>query len=543
MSLLSSIGGAVSGAISSVSQALGITKKPTQQLGSVYIKPNEVSQVTGNTPVTVVDTSKSTSSLIPSGNIQNSLSQNISSTLQNAPSYSQTQTNIPAATVPGTTLSSLSKRKYLSENGISFDTAEEAMAYNQRVASGNMTAADISRENQQQFGAFAPVATGLDFFTTAFAHPFQVAGAAIDPNKSISDVVNKFYNEPLGTQILDTALAGATYITTVLGINSLLAATAAKGTAMAAGTAIEGDIAKAAAGDFIRNEAAQIGVSTVKAGTIAVNTATAAQKIGYLAQLAAKAKNPAIVLGAIGTYMFSTNMAMNEKGDAVMALEIAIGQAQKNGDIEGARKMKEYLDDITDPSILNTLKVVAPILNYPLAAITKWESTKMAADITMEQAEKDYAKSIANAAMEQKINAGLATDAEVEQYAKDNPYSNIAALYKQMLTNQQYSENAIALQQQLEDIKTAGTQARQDIYDASKSSTSDGTTTYEPQSALNFGLLHSAGGYETTGTKPPTGSSPQTQGAGENQDVISNYLFGVPYRDLTAEQKAVVDKW
>lgn len=216
-------------------------------------------------------------------------------------------------------------------------------------------------------------------------------------------------------------LAGV--LTTLPLISSAIAAVTAK---TASSIILGSEVSSAAAGTLITKSAT--GVMT---GTI-TNTVTAAKTASFFSMLAKAAKNPYIVLGAIGGYAFSTNLAMNERGDAATALQIALGTAIKNGDKAGAKELQDMINDITEPSIMNTLKLVAPIINYPIAAITKWVATRKAASTMMgtfeqqtKKAEEEKAAEVAETEKWDKIAADRAAAKVEEQRQSDARYALI----------------------------------------------------------------------------------------------------------------------
>ncbi len=150
------------------------------------------------------------------------------------------------------------------------------------------------------------------------------------------------------------------------------------------------------------------GLNTVKVGKVAaggltkftfreratiINTVVAKHVTSYLSKLVSTVKHPAITLGILSAYAFTTQMAANERGDAVMGLQIAITQSLKEDDEKGATEMKEALDEIANPTFWERF---APITPYFLAVRDKVEAAKLVTDKAFERyaqvAEKEAAE-------------------------------------------------------------------------------------------------------------------------------------------------------
>ena len=117
---------------------------------------------------------------------------------------------------------------------------------------------------------------------------------------------------------------------------------------------------------------------------VETNTKIAALQSSYVSKLVAGATNPAVLAGVlISAISFQSMMVPNEKGDAVTSLGIGINAAVKAGDIEGATKMKELMDNLANPSILEKIEAMVPIWGYMAAVADKIKANKMVGDITM----------------------------------------------------------------------------------------------------------------------------------------------------------------
>lgn len=298
------------------------------------------------------------------------------------------------------------------------------------------------------------------------------------------------------------------------------------GSELVATRGLVGETAEAAAG--ITKAAGTSGI---------VNTVTTANRLSFLQKAVNFAKSPMFIIGTVASWVTTGVLSQNEWGDTVQALSIAISTAEKAGDTETARELNEYLEDISPTRMKAWLGPIAYLGNVD----KKIESGVKIAEQTMSRIEEAEEKKIATQIMEDKIQAGYATEQEIAKYIGDNPYSQLTALIKQNEKNQQYAESAIALQTQLEQIKNQGADYRNSLYNSD--TTGNTGSTYETPSSLNFGLLHTSGGYESTnlpvvGTSTTAGKLTEPQ-----QNEVSQYLFGIPYSQLTEEQKAVVDKW
>jgi hypothetical protein len=120
-----------------------------------------------------------------------------------------------------------------------------------------------------------------------------------------------------------------------------------------------------------------------------VNTRTFAIAENGLLSYAQTLKRPSAVLGIIGAYAFSVNMAVNEKGDALQSYGIAARDAESVGDYETVAEIKEIVDDLNDPTLVNMLKLIAPFgINYGFSAIEKAKSTKLTLDKANARGEK-----------------------------------------------------------------------------------------------------------------------------------------------------------
>ena len=125
-----------------------------------------------------------------------------------------------------------------------------------------------------------------------------------------------------------------------------------------------------------------------KAGgaTPLANTKTYALAEQSLMTYAQTLRRPAAVLGIIGAYAFSVNMAVNEKGDALQSYAIAARDAEEVGDYETVNEISEIVNELNDPTLVNLLKLIAPFgINYGFSAFEKAKATKLTLDKSVER--------------------------------------------------------------------------------------------------------------------------------------------------------------
>ncbi len=355
-------------------------------------------------------------------------------------------------------------------------------------------------------------------------------------NPALKKGVELFAKHPYEAALMATGIAQAAKMIT--GYTSI-------GNSIMAGDILKGKAGKAALG-FTTEYALAKGAPA--AAKIAINPATAKVRAGLLTKAVQYGfKHKTFVLGTLATWVFSGTFAGNELGDAYMMLSIGMGDAVKRGDTKLVREYKEYIDDINEKNLLKYIPWLGPIA-YVGAIGEKIRASQWKAEKDIKLAEEDHAKAVADEEIGQRIRAGLATEAEIEQYIKDNPYSDIAAIAKKEAVREAEAPYTDLIYGKVDPttglyMPSPTEMAKRRWNDEYYGRDGGVAQQWEPPSSFRFGLLHTAGGYEATGAG--------TKGEGQTYEVtgdidpdqIAQYLYGVPYAQLTDEQKAVVDKW
>lgn len=104
----------------------------------------------------------------------------------------------------------------------------------------------------------------LDTATVALAHPVETAVAVMSPKKTVSQVIESHYQQPLKTQLVDTFLGTAGLAATVVGAGVLSTAAKAGTLLPAAATAAKSLIPKTLAGKAALAVSAHIAVGALK---------------------------------------------------------------------------------------------------------------------------------------------------------------------------------------------------------------------------------------------------------------------------------------
>lgn len=116
---------------------------------------------------------------------------------------------------------------------------------------------------------------------------------------------------------------------------------------------------------------------------VANNAKNFALKKTILQKLAATAKNPTVILGILGSVLYTSLFwAPNEKGDALTTLTITQKEALKNGDAEAVKE----IDDL----IQETLNISAsiPVIGFIKAELAKFKAAAKASQIYADEANK-----------------------------------------------------------------------------------------------------------------------------------------------------------
>lgn len=433
-----------------------------------------------------------------------------------------------------------------------------------------------------QYGTFQYPLLSVDGQRERIRNVGEVVNAAFNPftrdkvqaNTDVN-VVDKSL-ELIGNHPYQTAALFVTAAQAYKVAYSAISSANALGTRILAGETVA-DVATVAAAS------GEVAAPTA-AGVAVVNTATTATKVGILANIAKLAKNPAFVMGAIATYAYSVQYAKNPEGDAIQSLQIAMTAAQKAGDVDGYNELKDYYDDLTNPTLWDKIEGYVPVLNVLAGEAKKVEASRIAVNVQDKEFQIAISKAKANQELEDKINRGQASNAEIAAYAKENPYSIIAKNWADSQTNVDangesifgkidesgnyvpsaterakaewerdfknvdalgnplygyVNENGVYVPSYTEQAKRLEAQQYYNgLQGGQSSTTSSGKSEFQPPSTLTFGLLKTPGGYETADKSSvvPEGSQFVT-----DVDEISNYYFGVPYGRLTPAQKQLVD--
>ena len=128
------------------------------------------------------------------------------------------------------------------------------------------------------------------------------------------------------------------------------------------------------------------GARVIQAGSKPVlNTVSAATQTSLMG----KTFKTAAGLTVLGGYLFTTNLALNERGDALQSLSMEINNAVKAGDTAKLQQLKALFDDINSDG--NALRALVPILNYPMAALDKARALGLTVDsaLNREQAKDE----------------------------------------------------------------------------------------------------------------------------------------------------------
>ena len=121
----------------------------------------------------------------------------------------------------------------------------------------------------------------------------------------------------------------------------------------------------------------------MKTGRVANNAKNFELKTSYLQKLASTAKNPYMVLGLLSTGFYTSLFwAQNEKGDALMSLSIAQGNALKNGQTDMVLEMHEQIQEIAD------IAASVPVIGFLQSEKAKFAAVLKASEAYVEEANK-----------------------------------------------------------------------------------------------------------------------------------------------------------
>jgi len=189
----------------------------------------------------------------------------------------------------------------------------------------------------------------LDVVATTFNHPIQVAQAVVSPNKTVSQVVQTHFEQPLKKQLTETVIATAGYASLALGAASIVA----KGIAATASSLIPATLkgkvvaavaAPVIAGIVIQEPGATLDTITKTPGALANVGANIAQvatdpSIENIKSLVTE--NPVIVGGAAA-------IAAVLAAKAIVPSLVGINQSA------AIREQTEAINSVGQPTIANT---------------------------------------------------------------------------------------------------------------------------------------------------------------------------------------------
>lgn len=125
----------------------------------------------------------------------------------------------------------------------------------------------------------------------------------------------------------------------------------------------------------------------LKTGRVALNAKTLGIKKSYLMKMAAATSNPYTILGLLGSGLYTSLFwAPNEKGDALLTLSIAQGQAAKIGDVELVNEIDILMQETQD------IAAGLPIIGFMKAEIAKFKAAAIASETYKRTAEKTQEK-------------------------------------------------------------------------------------------------------------------------------------------------------
>ena len=317
----------------------------------------------------------------------------------------------------------------------------------------------------------------------------------------------------------------------------------------------------------------------------AVNSANAATQSSHLISAVragiSNMKNYRFVLGALSataTWALSGSFSENEYGDAVMALQIAQQNAYKSGDKETGDEIYEMMQEIKPQKLDWYWGPIAYVRNVGI----KQESLFEISEKQKANSDQEFTQAVQDQQLADRIRADLATPEEEAQYAKDHPFSDIAANYKIKQKNLDSQGNSIfgSINEQGKYVPSNTEIAKKEWEDEVKNVDATGSSLYghvnengvyipsrtelakrleaqqyydsiqgggggefeerqfEPPSSLNFGLLRTSGGYEKVDKDTALQSGQELV---SDTDEIARAIFTVPYSQLSDIQRQVVD--
>lgn len=393
-------------------------------------------------------------------------------------------------------------------------------------------------------------------------------------------------NNPYEAALYVTGVAGA-YKAAFKTVTGLVKT----GQAAMKGEVLIGSVAKSATGVKTLSPAlmAKLNPRTARSATTVVSTM--AQRL-Y--------KNPAMMTGLIIGGAWTAVTSANMRGDSVRSLQIAMDEAVSVNDFETAEALMERIDDLNNRDAWETIMDNIPFIGAVKTGGEFTMDSVMAAKATEALMNQKKAKIQADILLEQKIQSGTATQADLEAYAISNPFSDIAKTLDLQKTGRDYIdpqsgefvEGAIAeFEREFKDGRLGSGEAlarrildnqmtaqeiandeeiRRFALDSNNTFSpvtklyneaivamgrgnlfgSGDATVFEPPSTLGFGLLRTSG-TERPASKNATpeesasidnvnsssGRDLLTTGTDTSVNGISQELFGTTYSNLNAVQR------
>ena len=437
--------GFFSNIINSIKKTLGIGQP--KQLGSVIVKPSEVSQISKGTPYSVPETGvtgvgggaskQGTPFSIPTGNIQEELKSgstgaNVQPSGESVPTSPTTQISSNQTNISGRTGSPQVNQTIQTPKG-----------------TGNVTQSNPDGSYSYQ------TEDGSSYYVdpTGKESPMYSGGAMpITPEDIVTAVT-------LATGI------GALVKLTIKGVVSGLSA---KATDIMATRAIE----TAAKGGGITTIRTTTNLATGTVQRVAVNTVTAKntlsliQKAGALFGKSKAAIGAAMAIG--GSYVFSGFI----EEEASQALGFAFTTAIKEGDLEGAQAILDLDKEIYDDGFIASI----PVINS-IEAVQDWyKANKLSRETKQKQVDRLKQGLLTPAEFEAAKKQEEKEKKEMEIYGRLDPETGEYILSPTELAKRKESEEYYAgLKEEKE-----GSYNSEGVWVPSK---------YEPASTLGFGLL------------------------------------------------------
>jgi len=270
---------------------------------------------------------------------------------------------------------------------------------------GERPISHIERTGKYEFDFFTP--EGQKERIANMAEVMKIAINPFDKDRIVSNVNQKQVDWLLETGANNPYKVAATAAAATLAVQGIYS--------WATSTAAFGDAALKG----------QLALQPVVAASN-TKTATAITSVVYNYAKSYAIKNPLVIVGLAVGYMYSLGQVENPRGDALLALSIAIPKANAAGDFESAEEMTRLAEEINNPNLWDKIAVYIPGVGYKLAEKEKAEAAALVIEANNRQTEMEKIKLEATKGMEAKIKAGIATEEEQIQFARDNPFNPLS---------------------------------------------------------------------------------------------------------------------